>query len=236
MKLFIHLKNTREDTKAIKESLENFDCSVVVENDQVVIITSSLVVGDIDLLNSNNIWEAGLRITEFIDIINGAAIVEGVILNHISLLKVVYENPEGKQLILGNVGRMEGILPGVRIDKPDISKIIPLALKDEAVAKALRLSSRELDWANLFRIYEVIKEDIGKFPKDIHSMLNIFTTSANKSSIVGDSARHGTIKDKGKQPKKIMSYPDAKFLIVKTLREWINNKLDKVQERGKKLD
>lgn len=41
MKLFIHRKNTEENTKVIKEPLENFGCLVVVENNQVVIIGPS---------------------------------------------------------------------------------------------------------------------------------------------------------------------------------------------------
>jgi hypothetical protein len=125
MKLFIHLKNTEEDAKSIKEALREIDGSVIIEEDHVIIITPSIIASDIDLLNTDNIWEAWIRITEFLDIINGAAIIEGIVLNHVSLTKVHYEDSSGKQHILGNVGKMEGFLPGFRMSKPDISKIKP---------------------------------------------------------------------------------------------------------------
>lgn len=226
MKIFIHLKNTEQDAQTLIEALRHFDGSVIIEEGNLVIVTSSIITGDVDLLDTDNIWNESFKIAEFIDIINGAAIVEGISLPPISSTKVLYEDSNGKPHILGVVGRMEGVLPSLRSSPPDISKMIPLALKDEAVAKALRLSSRELDWANLFRIYEVIKEDVGKFPKETHDKLNIFTTSVNKSSIVGDIARHGTIKDKGKPPKKTMTYQEAKQLIKTILGEWIHRKIN----------
>ena len=126
MKLFIHLKNTEKDAVAIKKALSKIDSSVDVEDAHVVIATSSIISGNVDLLNTDNVWEAWLRVTEFLDIINGAVIIEGVTLNHVSLVKVHYEDLSGKQHILGNVGRIEAVLPGIRGGKPDISKIIPL--------------------------------------------------------------------------------------------------------------
>lgn len=221
MKLFIHLKNTEEDAKPIKEALREIDGSVVVEEEHVIIITPSIIAGDIDLLNTDNIWEAWIRITEFLDVINGSVIIEGVVLNHVSLTKVHYEDSSGKQHILGNVGKMEGFLPGFRMNKPDISKIIPLALKDRAVAKALRLSSRELDWVNLCRIHEVMQEDIGGMSKGDFSAL---TGSANNSSVSGDLARHGDIKCD--TPKKTITLAKAQHLIKQTMRKWIQDKLD----------
>lgn len=221
MKLFIHLKNIKKDSKPIKEALRLFAGSVDIEEDCVVIVTSSIVAGDVDLLNSDNIWETWLRITEFLDIINGAAIIEGVILNHISLVKVHYEDSNGKQHILGNVGGIEAILPSVRASVPDISRMIPLALKDKSVAKALRLSNRELDWVNLCRIHEVMQEDVGGLSGGEFSAL---TGSANSSSVTGDFARHGYIKSN--TPKKTLSLAKAQHLIKRTMREWIYEKLN----------
>jgi len=221
MKIFIHLKNTQEDEIPIKEALREFDGSVIVEQNQVVIMTSSIVAGDIDLKDTDNIWEAWLKITEFFDIINGSAIIEGIVLNHLSLTKVYYEDSSGKQYILGSVGKMEAFMPSLRGNKPDISKIIPLALKDRAVAKALRLSILELDWVNLCRIHEIMQEDVGGMSKGDFSA---FTGSANNSSVSGDLARHGRIKCN--TPKQTMTLAKAQHLIKQTMREWIHNKLN----------
>ena len=221
MKLFIHLKNTKKDSMPIKEALRHFDCSVVVEEDHVVVATSSIIPGNIDLLTTDNIWETWLRNTEFIDIINGAAKIEGVMLNNISLLKVHYEDPKGKQHILGNTGEVEVVLPGIRATTPDVSRMIPLALKDKAVAKVLRLFSRELDWVNLCRIHEVIHEDFGGLSGE---ELRSLTGSANNSSVSGDLARHGKIKSG--TPKKTITLSEAQYLIKRTAREWITDKIN----------
>ena len=221
MKIFIHLKNTTTDLKAIKEALRHFNGSVVVEENHVVIITPSIVTGDVDLSDINNIRNAWLRITEFLDIINGAAIIEGVILSHVSLFKVHYEDSIGKQHILSNAGEVEAVLPGIRASAPDISRMIPLALKDKSVAKALRLFSRELDWVNLCRIHEVMQENIGGLSGEEFSA---FTGSANNSSVSGDFARHGGIKSG--IPKKTITLSEAQYLIKRTAREWITDKIN----------
>lgn len=201
--------------------MRHFDGSVVVEEDHVVVATSSIISGNIDLLTTDNIWETWLRITEFLDIINGAAKIEGVMLNNISLLKVHYEDTDGKQHILGSDGKIEAVLPGIRCGEPDISKIIPLALKDRAVAKAFRLFSHSLDWGTLCKIHEVMQEDVGGMSGGEFDAL---TASANNSSVTGDFARHGYIKSN--TPKKTLSLAKAQYLIKRTMREWIYEKLN----------
>jgi hypothetical protein len=221
MKLFIHLKNTEKDAGAIKKALCKTDSFVDVEDDHVVVATSSIIPGNVDLLNTDNIWETWLRIAEFLDIINGAAKIKGVILNNVSLIKVHYEDAGGKQHILGTVGRMEAVLPGIRCGEPDISRIIPLALKDRAVAKAFRLFSHDLDWSTLCKIHEVMQEDVGGMSGGEFSAL---TGSANNSSVTGDFARHGYIKSN--TPKKTLSLAKAQHLVKRTMREWIYEKLN----------
>ena len=221
MKLFIHLKNLQQDAVSIKEALRCFDCDVLIENEKIMIATSSLVVGDVDLSVNHvvsNIWD---RVKEFIDIINSSAIVEGVSIGYIDLENIKYEDRSGQKHNLDNVAKMHAVLPSPKGGEPDISKIIPLALKDNAVAKALRLCSRDLDWVNLYRIYEVIEEDMGGLAS---TELDIFTGMANNSSVSGDQARHGKMKVRA--PKNTMHLADAQHLIKRTLREWIHNKLN----------
>lgn len=221
MKLFIHLKNTEKDAETLKKALSKIDSTVDIEDAHIVIKTRSVIPGEIDLLNTDNIWEAWRRITEFLDIINGAVIIEGIILNHVSLVKVHYEDTSGKQQILGNVGKMEAVLPGIRGGEPDASKTISLALKDKAVAKAFRLFSHGLDWGTLCKIHEVMQEDAGGMSGGEFDAL---TASANNSSVTGDFARHGYIKSN--TPKKTLSLAKAQYLIKRTMREWIYEKLN----------
>jgi len=221
MKLLIHLKNTEKDAEALKKALSKIDGTVDIEDAHIVISTWSIILGEIDLLNTDNIWEAWRRITEFLDIINGAVAIDGVILNHVSLVKVHYKDISGKQQILGDVGQMEAILPGIRCSEPDASKIISLALKDKTVAKAFRLFSHGLDWGTLCKIHEVMQEDVGGMSGGEFDAL---TASANNSSVTGDFARHGYIKSN--TPKKTLSLAKAQYLIKRTMREWIYQKLN----------
>lgn len=221
MKLFIHLKNPQQDEALIKKALKCFDSSVIIEDGKIMISTSSLVIGNVDLSDNNIVLDIWGRVKEFIDIINGSAMIEGVSMSHVALENITYEDHVGQRKNLTNVGKMSVVIPSIRGEKPDISKLIPLALKDAAVAKALRMCSRNLDWVNLSRIHEVIQEDIGGLSKDEFS---VFTGSANNSSVTGDDARHGQIGSN--TPKKTMHLTDAQHLIKRTLREWIYNKIN----------
>lgn len=220
MELLILLENPEKDLESIKRILDDFDCSLTVEKGKIVITTSSLV-GDVDLRDNkaiSNLWE---EVKNFIDVINGSAVIEGVSINLIVLHYVKYVDADGEIKFLPNIGNIYVVLPGLRSREPDASKFIPLAMKDEAVTKVLRLCGRELDWINLYRIYELVSEDAGGLKSKEFA---IFTGSANDSRVTGDHARHGKVK--GKAPKKSMRLADAQHLIKSTVREWIYSKLN----------
>lgn len=220
MELFILLENPPEDIDPIKEALRNFDCSLKVEGEKIVLTTSSLILGEVDIENNDVVWNIWGRVNEFIDIINGSVVVEGITMKPVVLHYIKYQDPEGQIKFLPNIGRAHIVLPVPRSSKPDISKFIPLSLKNKSVAKALRLCSRELDWVNLYRIYEVISEDIGGLKS---KKLTIFKRTANNCSASGDISRHGKM-NKG-TPKTAMQLSDGKHLIKSELRKWISKKL-----------
>jgi len=220
MELFIHLKNPKQDAVLIKETLQSFDCSVTVENEKVVITTSSLVDGEVDLSDNtavSGIWD---RVKEFINIINGSSIVEGISKEQVVLDNITYEDCNSHKQHLNNIGNIHIVLPSLTGGKSNVSELIPLALKDNAVAKVLRLCSRELDWVNMYRIYEVVQEDMGRMP---NKELKVLKGMANLSSVSGDEARHGKLNVD--TPKKTMHLADAQHLIKKTISEWLHSKL-----------
>jgi hypothetical protein len=125
MKLLILLENSEKDLKSIQHALGKFDCSLTVEKGKVIISTSSLV-GHVDLKDNetiSNVWE---EVKDFVDIINGSAIVEGVSMNSVILHYIKYVDTDGEIKFLPNIGNMYAVLPGLRGSKPDISKFIPL--------------------------------------------------------------------------------------------------------------
>ena len=219
MELLILLENPKKDLEKIQNALKNFECSLIVEDGKIIIKTSTLV-GNIDVNDNNAVSQVWEDVKDFIDIINGSAIVEGFSMSQVTLHYVKYIGDKGDINFLPNIGNMYAVLPRLRGSEPDISKFIPLALVDKIVAKVLRLCSRELDWVNLYRIYEVISEDMeGLTDKNI----KIFKASANNSKVTGDYSRHGKIKVG--TPSETMRLADAQHLIKSKVREWVYNKI-----------
>ncbi len=227
MDLLILLDNPKKDLEKIQNALRNFECSLTVEEERIIINTSTLV-GEVDLEDNTSISQVWEDVKDFIDIINGSAIVEGFSMSSINLHYVKYIDKNGEAHFLPNIGNMYAVLPGLRGSQPYISEFIPLALSDKTVAKALRLCSRELDWVNLYRIYEVISEDVGGMTgKDI----KIFKGSANNSKVTGDFSRHG--KSNVGTPEETMRLADAQHLIKSKVREWVNKKITEKTENIK---
>ncbi len=219
MELLILLDNPWDDLEKFRDSLKSLDCSIIVENGRMTIKTSALAE-DVDVSDNNAVSQVWEDVNNFVDVINGAAIVEGYSLSPMRLYYVKYIDDKGAIQFLPNIGNMYAVLPSPRASEPDISQFIPLALGDKAVAKALRLCSRELDWGNLYRIYEVISEDMGGLTD---KYFKIVKASANTSQVTGDHSRHGKIKVG--TPKETMKLADAQHLIKSKVREWIYEKI-----------
>ncbi len=103
---------------------------------------------------------------------------------------------------------------------------VAIAKQDERVGRALRLFGYEHTWDNLYKIYEVIEEDVGS--KEIRAnwpagdRLNAFTSTANNPRAVGDAARHGH--HRHEPPKNPLSLHEAQRLIRGWLRHWLEMK------------
>ena len=225
MKLNIHLINDISDIENIKEIFESYDGTIKIHSGDIVLTTSTFTQNDIDLSISENLLKICSKIKSFFDSINGGIKLYHLNKTRIEIKKITYKDKGNNLVELPSPIEINMCLAFVSINPEKLPYLAPLSMDNKSVAKALRLYSQELDWVNLYRIYEIIKEDIKKFPKQTHNKIKIFKQSANKSSISGDTARHGTIDHKGELPKEMMSQRDAKLFIVEILKEWIDNKI-----------
>lgn len=98
-------------------------------------------------------------------------------------------------------------------------------LGSTSVDKALRMyGSRDASWDNLFKIYEVVEQDVGS-RKIVEGgwasghELERFSRTANSVDVVGDDARHG--RRMGDPPKKPMSLGEAQALVNRILQGWL---------------
>lgn len=223
MKLFLEIKSTKEYACIISESLNAINCNTAIENETTVITMPHETIDsqeNIDMSNNDSVWKLWESINNFIAIINGAIAIEKNQSNTFTLAKASYEDEDGNTKDLTSIAK-GNIFFTLGSHQLLSSELVPLALKNIAVAKVLRLSNREMDWVNLYRIYEIIKEDAGiKTTPEVDR----FKGSANNSFVTGDNSRHGKIKSK--EPKKTMHISEAEQFIKRISRKWMTDKVN----------
>lgn len=111
---------------------------------------------------------------------------------------------------------------------PRPQRLIELCSKDHVASKALRLYGLDdQSWVNLYRIFEIIEDDIGSNMVErgwvSSKKATKFTRTANSPSVIGDDARHGS--EKYTPPSKPMTLQDGKEFISGLLNNWLNYKL-----------
>lgn len=227
MKLVILLNNPEEEAATISKALRETGIEVECEAGKVLLVTEKLAPDALDLEDHASIRRIWNRVHELIAIMNGASRVESGTLNEISLAHLMYILNDGQRRHMPGMGWSDLVLPSIRLTPPDPASFIALALTDMAAAKAFRLFSGELNWVNLYRIYEVIEK--AARPGIIESgwatipEIKTFKVCANNSSITGDASRHGT--SNAPPMPHTMSQAEAVHLIGRILREWLNSKV-----------
>ena len=108
--------------------------------------------------------------------------------------------------------------------KSDLQALFNLT-RDTAVAKALRIfGSGDLDWRDLYVVFEVIEGDAGKALRDgdwaSEAVVRNFKHTANSVGTLGDAARHG--KESTLPPRNPTSLDDARSLVRTLLDCWLD--------------
>lgn len=106
------------------------------------------------------------------------------------------------------------------------------ALQDSKVAEALHYYANEANWFNLYKVYEVIRDDVGE-PTIDHwqgkSKRKAFHATANTARMAPNrlryDARHSTAGPGGKTaPGQQMTLEEAQGYVVSILLEWLRTK------------
>jgi hypothetical protein len=108
-------------------------------------------------------------------------------------------------------------------------ELFDIGIREEAVAKVYRLIAlKGLDWVNLFRVYEILRHDIGGEGNIVTkgwattTQLSAFRSGANRPDVSGDDARHGVLP--GPPPKNTMDLSKARIFIKGLVRNWLDEK------------
>jgi hypothetical protein len=104
-----------------------------------------------------------------------------------------------------------------------------LALSNDHVARVLRIvSTDKLDYVNLYRIIEIVAEDVGGIDSIVSNgwgtkaSINLFKHTANHPGAAAIQARHGA--SKGMPPPKPMPISEARSLVNSIIHAWLRAK------------
>jgi hypothetical protein len=169
---------------------------------------------------------------EILDRLNGAA---NVIFSDHENVKV------GNPLVIDEQGKHYSLIAGAAkfrmrtraaikgsdpsSDASLLQDMLRISDKNESVQLALHFFNNTT-WFNLYKIYEVIRYDVGGGEKlnalSNKSELKRFTQIAQSRASLGDQARHAS--QKYKPPKKEMSLDEASKLIKSLFKNWVQGK------------
>jgi hypothetical protein len=110
--------------------------------------------------------------------------------------------------------------------QPSIINIWHTAQNNDAVLEALQHYSNQLNWFNLYKVYEVIEHDVGTKTLDTWTKgrNDDFTYSANNAHASGFAARHSTVKFSPSSKRKAMSLQEGAEFISALLSQWLQTK------------
>lgn len=139
---------------------------------------------------------------------------------------------------------VEGIESGERVGTPTVSvdgkrvdqqgggaRYLTLAATHSDVAELLALAgnAEQLDWIELYKVFEIVKDAVSGGKDGIQALvatldvpehdIKRFTGSANRPDVSGPDARHARMP--GARPKETMTLPDGRRFIRDLVRRWL---------------
>lgn len=122
------------------------------------------------------------------------------------------------------------VIPQPSPPRPRSEVLLQLAANDEAISKVLRLlsASDAISWVGLYRIHEVIEDNVGgqhKLEKQGWGSaddLRRFKHSANSVQVGGDDSRHG--RELQVPPKNPMTLAEAEAYTKYIVQSWLTSK------------
>ncbi len=225
------------DLKELSKSLNSDRLCIIKDKDGFVLKSKDFA----SLVDYKDVLSKG---KELISFLNGAARLFLDIRNPLTSGAVIKVEDAGNRSIFfevldiamaldmgivnGKIIRKDGTVEEFHQADP-IPPLIMLAQKNNNVGIVLRLlGSGNYDWVNLYRIYEIIKADMGGVNSIVNKqwttnkVIARFTHTANSPDASGDQSRHG----KGEPaPKDPMSLVEAKSFIEGIIHNWIRLKI-----------
>jgi len=233
---FVQLKGDDFALGELSKSLTSPELCIVQENEKFMLKSS-------DFNQLANADEVRTKAEETLCLVNGSARLALGARNPITVVHVFKIDDDGRRTNFVSVpdtahGR-NSISKTIKGSNGAVEEIhqadfipgwINIAQNDANVAKVLRLLSKSTnDWVNLYRVYEVVRDDVGGIPNIVNNGLTTnrqierFSRTANSVGAVGDLARHGV--ETTDPPPNPMPFSEAESLINTIIHNWLQTKV-----------
>lgn len=226
MKLVLTFDNSPTDGEALRSLFSSLGEQLQEDVGVFAITTDRFNLDDEDLGNETEIGAAREAAYSFFRSVNGILQLEPGPVRRIGLRDVLYEDADGKR---------HGLPPraptGLRVT---LSTDDPLSIQKEflraavsypAAASLLRHIEAGLSWVNMYKIYEIVMEDLGGDDQIVAAGwvsardIRRFKASANNTSVTGDDSRHGKLASG--TPADTMTLGEALHIIPDLARRWL---------------
>ncbi|MBN1762727.1 MAG: hypothetical protein JW878_06605 [Methanomicrobia archaeon] len=237
MEWYVEITGESFDLEELSKSLNSPELCITQEGNAFILKST-----DFNILKDAN--EVRTRASEILSLINGSARLALEMRKPLEVGSVVEITDDGKRRLFDLIefagccfGRVSvsttivkanGTVQEQESHQADpIVDWIAIARYDTNVATVLRLFNKNLDWVNLYRIYEVIESDVGGIDNIIEEewttkrTIKRFKYTANSPDAIGDESRHGK---KLMPPKDPMTFPEARSLIKTLAHKWLSSK------------
>jgi len=237
MTWYVQLSGDSSDLAALAQSMTGADVSVVQEGADYFLAISD-TPSDAE---ARSVLDRGARLVE---VINGAARLALDARQPIRVGSVYRRNSKGGRDVFvfpePAVIHVRAFAPTITVTRADgsvevsrpadpVAEWTGLAATDEAVSNALRLiGNGELDWVNLYRLFEIVSADVGGAGTialngwSMKQSMSLFKHTANSPGALGLDARHGA--ESTAPPLKPMTLGEARSLVRSIVHAWLRSK------------
>ncbi|MES2618114.1 MAG: hypothetical protein V4613_09550 [Bacteroidota bacterium] len=228
-RVFIKLEGEIEDINDLKRTLTSKEWEIV-EMENIHYLTSQLIDNLVDKTEIKKLsWP-------FLALLNGGASIANHLHKQVTTNSYIRYDEQGLKNIVISLEPFEFRLP-LKTNNYEIpSNDKNQSLVETWVEKAQRHDNikdilfffKEVSWINLYKIYEIIRDDVGDevqlfkdFPNH-KSNIKKFTNIANNRNAIGEKARHGSKKNAA--PSYKLSIEEAHSIVRNLFEEWANTK------------
>jgi len=234
----IHLSGNESDLKELSKSLKSDELSIIKEDDGYYL--KSVFLNQFDKAS-----DVKNNAEDILQLINGSMYLVLSTRDRIStsgcLIKTNEDNTKMKIVSIQDtigvrrhigltIQRSDGSIEEINQTDP-IPAWLALASRNENITKVLRLLGKgEYNWVNLYRIFEVIANDVGSESNIVsnswttRNQIVRFKRTANSADAIGDESRHGV--EETEPPPDPMQYSEAEAFIKTLVHNWLRTKVE----------